>query len=99
MKKNLSLTNREIVFQKKNILNINTFINRGIKLKKNKLKFFFQEQENSTTNNNIDKAQSEEKNITKNSDIKSFSISNDKNKEKSIENQNSYNNFYTLINS
>ena len=94
MKKNLSLTNREILFQKKNILNINTFINRGIKLKKNKLKFFFQEQENSTTNNNIDKAQSEEKNITKNSDIKSLSISNDKNKEKSIENQNSYNNFY-----
>ena len=95
MKKNLSLTNREILYQKKNILNINTFINRGIKLKKNKLKFFFQEQENSTTNNNnIDKAQSEEKNITKNSDIKSLSISNDKNKEKSIENQNSYNNFY-----
>ena len=95
MKKNLSLTNREISLRKKNILNINTFINRGIKLKKNRLKNFVQEQENSTTNNNnIDKAQSEEKNITKNSDIKLLSSPNEKNKAKSIENQNRNNNLY-----
>ena len=94
MKKNLSLTNREILFQKKYILNINTFINRGIKLKKNRSKNFFQEQENLTTKNNIDKAQSEEKTITKNSYIKLISVPNNKNITKSIENQNRNYNFY-----
>ena len=94
MKKNLSLTNREILFQKKYILNINTFINRGIKLKKNRSKNFFQEQEILTTKNNIDKAQSEEKTITKNSYIKLISVPNDKNITKSIENQNRNYNFY-----
>ena len=93
MKKNLSLTNREVSLRKKNILNINTFINRGLRLKKNKLKNIFQEKDNSDNNNN-DKAKSEEKNITKNSDIKLLSSSDEKKETKSLENENNDSNLY-----
>ena len=93
MKKNLSLTNREVSFRKKNILNINTFIHRGLKLKKNKLKNILQEKDNSD-NNNKDKAKSEEKNITKNSDIKILSSLDEKKETKSLENEDNDSNLY-----
>lgn len=73
MKRNLSLTNHEVLLRKRNILNINTFINRGLKLKKSDSKNFFKENKISNHNsNNNTTTQTEKTNkiIRRNSDLK-----------------------------
>ena len=58
MRNNLRLTNREVFLRATNLININTLINRGLKLKKKSLT----KTETKENTANIDKSQNEEKN-------------------------------------
>ena len=73
MRRNLRLTNHDVFLRATNLVNINTLINRGLKLKKESLK----KKENKKNNTNIEQELSEEQN-KKNED---YIDSNSKNKQ------------------
>jgi hypothetical protein len=58
MRRNLRLTNHDVFLRATNLVNINTLINRGLKLKKESLK----KKENKKNNTNIEQELSEEQN-------------------------------------
>ena len=81
MKRNLRLTNHDVFLRATKLININTLINRGLKLKKESLA----KNENRKNNTNIEQEQSDEKN-KKNEDYIELNIKNSKYNKKKMNN-------------
>ena len=81
MKRNLRLTNHDVFLRATKLININTLINRGLKLKKESLAKI----ENRKNNTNIEQEQSDEKN-KKNEDYIELNIKNSKYNKKKMNN-------------